>query len=90
MTAFAVLYNGWLPLPLIQRTARHVIGTVVTLLAFHVVVKITEALIQEQWLKDKLHAIHIFVVLFIAGLLAVELLVSFARDVWEGSKGEKP
>lgn len=88
MTAFAVLYGGWLPLPLIQRTSRHVIGTLITMGAFYVLFYVTKTLVPVQWVREYLDAIHIWTMLFLAALLAVEISVSFVKDVWKSLKDE--
>lgn len=80
MAALAMSYNEWVPISLIRHTVRHVIAALITICAFSLLYYVTKKVVPVPFVRDSLDAIETFVVLFLAGLLAMELLRSYIRE----------
>ena len=76
----------WVPIPLIRNFVRHFIGIGAALILFTVLIFLIEKIVPFEWLKGALDAVDIFAVLYLAGLLAVELLVSTTREICKNLK----
>ena len=81
-------FNEWVHLPLIQHNTRHVSATLSTIIAFVVLILVVDKVMPEEykWLRPFFHNIEVAIVLYTFGLLALELLVRYTREVCRNLK----